>query len=234
MIAIETEYLKDILSLKLNKSFDKISKDDLKKIDSLELNQLDIVENPVSFCFKDLYAFDNLREIILNNMCIDDEAIAVLRSGTKLKSITFNNCKIGNLNFLLDLPSLEKLSFNQTPIKDYDVIKNLELKNLSLVGYKLKDLSFIPAENIKKLSLINLQIADRCLPTNLSGLEELNVSDTVIDNLSIIKKINSLRLLVVNQELIQKDKIMLFFLQRNKKLKIVDEHLIPLLAQGEM
>ena len=234
VMLIESEQLKDVLSLKLNKNINKISESDLETISDLELNSLNIIGEDTPFYFSDLLIFKNLNKLTLNNMYIDNQAITVLTANDKFKSLTFNKCKINNLNFLLKFPLLESLDFSFTPIRDFNIFKNVPLKSFSLAGYTLHDLTFLPSKSLKKLSLINVQIENNDLPSDLLNLEELNLSDTVIGNLKIIKNFTSLKRLIANEDLIQKEKIALFFACKNNNLSITDEHFIPLSLFGEI
>ena len=59
---IESEQLKDVLSLKLNKNINKISESDLETISDLELNSLNIIGEDTPFYFSDLLIFKNLNK----------------------------------------------------------------------------------------------------------------------------------------------------------------------------
>ncbi|MDD3048410.1 MAG: leucine-rich repeat domain-containing protein [Bacilli bacterium] len=142
-----------------------------------------------------------------------------------LEYLSISYSKIDNKPSSFNTPSLERVSFIETNIKDYDFLKNStlmtdlylvrnditsielltnmnDLKSLDLNDNKITDLSSL--KNKKKLTYITLhqnEIKDISVLATCDNLEEINISYNHVTNIEPLYKLEKLTQITAYEEL---------------------------------
>ncbi|MCM3443798.1 leucine-rich repeat domain-containing protein [Metabacillus halosaccharovorans] len=126
----------------------------------------------------------------LNSLYLIEEEIKDL-SGLEFAINLFDFNVFGNteeldLAPLAQLPQLNYISIDDTPIKDYSVLKNMKnLQSLSIVNNQLNDLSFLQGlKNLTDITLQNNGIKDISVFSSLKKLNFINLTNNQITDLT--------------------------------------------------
>lgn len=117
----------------------------------------------------------------------DIQDLTGLEYATNLSEFyVYGNSTALDLKPLVQLPSLYYLSIDDTPIKDYSVLKNMKkLQSLSIDNNQLKDLSFLQGmKNLTDITLQNNGIKDISALSSLTKLAIVNLANNQIKDLS--------------------------------------------------
>lgn len=146
-----------------------------------------------------LSALVNLRELTINGLSADLQGIEVLKGMPMLETLQFDNVKqLRTLDFVNNMPHLDKLSINHSPINDITPLKNkLSLQYFSLTYCdEVTDISAVSTlSNLKKFeydkysgipsyaAINNVNLISAKIPCNMlnmlsgaSNLEELTLT----------------------------------------------------------
>ena len=175
-----------------NYSFDNLRQDNnfnsflsLLKTKPQQIKSLDLSNCGLAYLPKELSLFENLEELNLseNNFQVTD--LNLLSKLHKLKSISFQNCKLREFPMvILSFTKLKKLDLFNNEIKEIPE-KLYELNSLTELEVSANDLASV-SSNIYKLTQLNLfsfaQTKIRTLPTTivrLKNLKEIYPNDTM-------------------------------------------------------
>lgn len=169
----------------------------LEKI-NLSLNKIENVET--------LNNMENLTSISLESNNITDISFLQSQSLTKLKSISFYNNKITNVNALEKAVNRENIEWLQFGYNRIFEVPNLtdykSLFFLSLHSNYLQDISFLSdLEKIRTLSLSNNKILNINVLENLKSLKNVYLENNVIKDISNISDLNLDNLNLCNNKL---------------------------------
>ncbi|PMC36589.1 hypothetical protein CJ195_14230 [Bacillus sp. UMB0899] len=117
----------------------------------------------------------------------DIQDLTGLEYATNLSEFyVYGNSTALDLKPLVQLPSLYYLSIDDTPIKDYSVLKSMKkLQSLSIDNNQLKDLSFLQGmKNLTDITLQNNGIKDISALSSLTKLAIVNLANNQIKDLS--------------------------------------------------
>ena len=131
---------------------------DIKKCKNLQ----NLRVNGMSLEFSDYKIHQGKIGRVLNAQEVDnfqEELGDILSSSNKLKEFSFtnagNNCSIGDIDFLENCKTIEKVSIAYSDITDYSVLKNCrKLKEIDLDGSQIETADdLLKLEGIEKFSL---------------------------------------------------------------------------------
>lgn len=128
----------------------------------------------------------NLEVLYLDESCLQD--ISILGNLKKLKELNLGWNEIKNLEVLAELTQLRKLYIYGNKFEDIQVLSKLtELRELYLDSNpQIQDLS--PLGSLKKLQILDLsscKLQTLSLSEDLESLQELNVSDNHLEQLTL-------------------------------------------------
>ncbi|XP_044007161.1 EIN3-binding F-box protein 1-like [Aphidius gifuensis] len=145
---------------------------------------LNIVQDNVN---ETLGQFKNLRQFILKEYDIDNNAVMEISKIKSLIELQFISCKVKEgTSFILNLPELESLTLDKMENID-DCIINLPNQSENLKCLNINGCKTVPADALKKISnLINLE------ELNLGGCEgvDSDVFASIINECAKIKKLD--------------------------------------------
>jgi len=134
----------------------------------------------------------------IQNTEITDEVLAIIGSLKNLKSLTLQNCKLGNIAALKDLENIEYLDLSNNSIYDPSPLSGMrKLTEVYLQNNVIDDLSSLENLNtIVKLDVSNNKLIKSIKPlSNLTKLEWLNADSNEISELGEIGNLKSLQYL---------------------------------------
>jgi hypothetical protein len=142
--------IRETIGKQLNKDPDRLTDEDSKKVQRLDLTRTDI--NDISLIVK----FTNLKTLILiNNPQVSD--ITVMANLTNLQTLELGGAKISNISPLVNLVKLQKLNLGVVKISDVNLLANLtNLQTLNLVGDSSKIIDIKPISNLINLQTLNI------------------------------------------------------------------------------
>ena len=201
MIEIEltSNELREDVYLKLNKDRNTpIYDEDLNRIKSVNLNGLDLLDEPTDVTIYDLVFFKNLESCVIINKEISDKELEVLNNLTSLRSLQITNCMLPkNKQITLDLNYMTVDKCSDVDIHMFSGMKQLQqLRIINCNNVTLDGISNL--ENLTDLYLQNLNIDNIDEITRLKKLEYLNLNGTKVKNLTDFK--HNKRLKVVHEE----------------------------------
>ncbi len=166
---IQTDSIKELLEIMLNKKMDSIDKNDLEKITYLRLCKTDImgIWNVDS---SDLQYFPNIEELMIEKCMVDIKMMEDINRLPKLKKITFLSCDI--VDDLKDY--FEKMSIDELVLNDVIGLNNIVFSNI-------KKLTFVNMiMNCRVENVLTLDIS-HSIKTNIdydnSYVKELIISE---------------------------------------------------------
>ena len=133
----------------------------------------------------------------VDHLLIEDDALVdldFLRDCTSLKSLTLT-CGASDFQVIGELSKLENLTLHSPNLTDLNFLSNLSL-NFLLCSYcdSLNDISSL--EGMSSLSFLSLfqcgAIEDFSVLPSLTGLEQLYLSGTTFDDLTLIESLSTL------------------------------------------
>lgn len=164
-----------------------LTEEDLNNVEEINLSNKTFSGKDKNIDLLDLKLLSNVKNIYLQYFLIDDYAITIVNSLSKLENITFASCKFINKN-ILEHPILNKMSIEYCDILDYATIAAVET-------FRILDSSKVRFEKIsKKEKIVNL-LLQNCDVRNFETVEEcnklkfLNLDGSKIDNKSVLKKL---------------------------------------------
>lgn len=205
LITIKNNDLVMYLKSVLNKSDNAFSQQELNSIVKININGLDVEGRPVKISFQEIKYFEQIESIIISNLYISNEDMAILQSQKKLKKLTFERCSFENEELIKNIP-LEELHLIYTKVKNFNFVYEMtELSELSVIKGSLNFKKLNALKNLKYLN-VSSSIVSYVDYVNLPNLERVNISYSNIENVDftfLLRKLNSLSL---DQSQIDKNK----------------------------
>ena len=198
MIEIGNKQLEKYLMFKLNKEENKFLKEDLEKINELILNPINICDEYEKINLDLIKYFVNLKKIFFINLEIPEKILNQLLNLKSLESISFEKCNFENINTLTKI-KIKDIEFINCLHTDYRFLyKMINLKSLSVVNGIL-NISGI--NNLKNLEYLELSYSTILNTTviNLPNLKELHIDNTNIYDVSIISNLPKLEKLSISE-----------------------------------
>lgn len=130
---MKTQSIINNLEFQLNKQLNNITDEDLKLIQSININRLDFNGNILDVDSNDLLNFKNVEEINISNCMIDELFLENLTKLNKLKSLNFYNADfVDGVEDFFEIKSFYKLTFDNCIGMDsisFNNINELYIKN---------------------------------------------------------------------------------------------------------
>lgn len=183
------------LPILLNKSIDKINKDDLVVIETLDIKGISEKKEPMPYYLEELHKFSNLKKIVFEHIYFSENDLDALNGLENLINIKFYKCYIENISILENKYTdliFEECKFNSAN----HFMKFTNLVSLSIIN-PITDIEFCTEElseltNLSVLKLWNVNIKDYYFLKKLTSLKTLIVNNFNLVNLNYntnIKKI---------------------------------------------
>lgn len=161
------------------------------------------------------YSFSFFDELFINeNHNANDDNVNEIVYFENLQSLSISNTTITKMDFLMKLNELEFLNVvcsAEYPITNIPSLKhNKNLEYVSLINVEIEDLNiFTELENIEMLTIapINTEIYDISGIKNLHKLRYLSLDGVKCQNLSIIFEMSDLEYLKINNGVLTKEEI---------------------------
>lgn len=225
MIKFENEQLEKYLMFKLDKQGNFFSEEELKEVEELVLNPININGEYNKIDLDIIKYFTNLKRILFINLKIPEKIIEKLSTIKSLESICFERCDFENISLLTKL-NIKEIEFVNCSLVDYSFLYNMnELKLLSIVNgvvsiegiNKLKKLQYlqlsystildidaIDLPYLKELHIDNTNIYDVSIISELYGLERLSISEEqYIENKDYYSNLSKKGIIVLNENMVE-------------------------------
>lgn len=199
MIKFENEQLEKYLMFKLDKQENFFSEKELREVEELVLNPVNINEEYNKIDLDIIKYFTNLKRILFINLKVPEKTIEKLFTINSLESIYFEKCDFENI-ILLNKFNIKEIEFVNCILADYSFLYNMnELKSLSIVN------GAISIEGINKLKKLQyLQLSYSTIldidTIDLPHLKELHIDNTNIYDVSIISELHELERISISEE----------------------------------
>lgn len=162
---------------------------DLAPLKGLELDMLDISNNPVS-------KLDPLIGMPLKTLIMEQTRVTDLTplEGLQLEHLNVKDCKISDITALNGMP-LKTLNLNATDITDIETIKSLSLETLWIPATAVTDLTPLAGKKLVSLDIERTSITSLQVLEDMESLRRLNIVDTPITDLTPLSQLRLERLL---------------------------------------
>jgi Leucine-rich repeat (LRR) protein len=127
-----------------------------------------------------------LRSLILENTSVSD--ISILK-GMSLEVLYLQNTPVTDIRPIEGMP-IRELNLMNVPISDLTIISTLPLKTLWLPGTKVSDISALQGKSLESLDLEGTAVQNFDVLATLNSLKRLNIADTAITDVSILKDLH--------------------------------------------
>lgn len=198
--------LNTYLQIKLNKTDNSFTKNDLANIKQLEIDANDLNEYQL-YEAKILNDFINLEEIIFKNISLDETWINEILKLEKLTSIRFEFSYIDSIKKLIKL-RLKKIEFIDSVCHDLEEINNFKtLNSISFIGMELGSLNILKnMPNLLEVKLSSSKFKDENILRTLDRIENLAIDHTHIKDLDFINNHINLKRLSLSKNQIEANK----------------------------
>lgn len=161
-------------------------------MESITLNQFNIVGKRVDVDITKLNEHPDLKEVIIKNFDVDDNFVQVLNNIKNLENLWFINCnfcnnlKINNVTYLRmhNCKNIRWSTIN-SGINNLDISDGEKINVEDIIGYDLKSLM------LRNISVVNLDKIEKFCNLEKLFLQEIDLNQTInYSKLKMLKKIN--------------------------------------------
>ena len=198
MIHIENEQLATEVMFQLGKMENCFSEDELKLIEEIVIDPVDILGNYAPLPIEILEYFRNLRDVTIRNKLINDSVIQSLAEKQYLTSVCFEKCDFEKAEEVTKLP-LKQIHFYDCHVNDFSFLKQMEkLEKLSIVGGRI---SFQTLELLPHLKTLRVSYSEINGSENFhsDSLEKIYLDHTNIEDFSFLKKVENLNFVSISE-----------------------------------
>ena len=200
-IELKSNEIKEDIYLKLNKDRNTpIYDTDLDKIEHLNLNSLDFLDEPTDISLYDLVFFKNLKSCCIIDKVISENETELLSKLKSIETIQFTRCVFPD-NMDVNL-CVEYLILDKCP-------------NIKIARFK-------GIKTLKQLRIVNCDNIDIDGISSLENVTGLYLQSLYLDNIDEIENMNKLQYLNLNGTKIKKE---ITKIGNNDRLKIVHEEM---------
>ena len=214
MTKIKNKKLENYWKFQLNK--ETITKDDFKKVQELQLDYDELIEEENFFNIKSIDIFPNLTKLTLTNFSIDISDFLTILELQELKELVLNQCIFENADIISTL-EVESLSLVNCIIINYNFLYSMtNLKELTLINgtISLQNLNYM--KDLEYLELSASNVEDPSTPLQLEQLKEIYLDHTNIEDLSILRNCNNLiKISISEKQYHHNEKIIPLFQEKN-------------------
>lgn len=190
-INIKNEVLKEKIYYQLKKEkTDKITIDDIKNINNISLNAINIKGDKIEYDFQEVQMLKYLNTITLSNFLINDKLIEVINSLENLNTLILNGCDYNYSNSIII--KLTKLivvggkKFDLSILNDISTIKSLRI----IYNDEFDVNNILKITNLEELYLCNSNVKNIINIIELKNLKILNLDGSKFDDCDIINKLD--------------------------------------------
>ncbi len=175
IVEVPDKELKRIINEQLGKAADS----DITKLDMLELDELNLNNQPITDLTGLEYA-ENLYILDISNTGVTD--LTPLRYIADINTLDISNTRVTDLTPLGDLSSIYRLDISNTEVTDLTPLENtMYLQNLDMSNTEVTNIA--PLENVWELNTLNISATK---VTDLTPLNKINTLNAVYaDNMEI-------------------------------------------------
>ncbi len=199
MIKIDNTDLANYIMFKLDKEDNSFSREELNQIDEIIINPININGEYEKINLEVIKLFLNLKKILFKNLAIDENTINNLFSMETLESIYFEKCELKNENLLKDL-QIKEIGFINCNIVDYSFV--YEMSNLQSLAIVNGVVSISGVNKLKKLEYLQLSYSSMIdiEKLNLPFLKELHIDNTNLMDTSNLENLTNLQRIGISEE----------------------------------
>ncbi len=199
MIKIDNTDLANYIMFKLDKEDNSFSREELNQIDEIIINPININGEYEKINLEVIKLFLNLKKILFKNLAIDENTINNLFSMETLESIYFEKCELKNENLLKDL-QIKEIGFINCNIVDYSFV--YEMSNLQSLAIVNGVVSISGVNKLKKLEYLQLSYSSMIdiEKLNLPFLKELYIDNTNLMDTSNLENLTNLQRIGISEE----------------------------------
>lgn len=199
MIKIDNTDLANYIMFKLDKEDNSFSREELNQIDEIIINPININGEYEKINLEVIKLFLNLKKILFKNLAIDENTINNLFSMETLESIYFEKCELKNENLLKDL-QIKEIGFINCNIVDYSFV--YEMSNLQSLSIVNGVVSISGVNKLKKLEYLQLSYSSMIdiEKLNLPFLKELHIDNTNLMDTSNLENLTNLQRIGISEE----------------------------------
>ena len=211
-MCIQDKILLDYLEDNYNVTKKEINEEFIKNIEIINLDKI--------INYNELLLFKNLKELILNNIIVDNNLYKVL-SKLNIKKITFIDCRLESFEYFNN--NLEYLAFNNCEIENiYEIGKFKNLNSLYLDEVNEINLEYFPnIKFIENISFLNTKVINEDKLIILDKIKNLCLTGTNIKNIDTLAYNETLKKLVIDKEIYDNNKKVIEQLIKNG-VEVVD------------
>lgn len=192
MINLKTVEIDKYIHEQLIKPYsDKLTEQDLIKINKIILNKYNIKGEEIEYHYSDLKLLSNLERCSLEIIDINDDLIENLNTLKHIKTIEFSHNKIKTAKTISC--NLYKIVLNFVTENVLNLIENCEsVETIEIIesdGIDINDL--IKFKNIKNLYLYNCRISNSGMLKSLYNLETLKLDGSKLDDENILNELSN-------------------------------------------
>lgn len=191
-MTIKNQYLKENIYNTFSKKMDEnISENELKKIKSIVINNVNEKLERIHYDAEDFECIKYVEKLIIQKLTITNEIMQKINNMQNLKSISFNYCRFeNNIQLVNNIETLivvypEKFDFkNHVNLNKVTFLKLINVDNI--------DINDLMNYEIEELYLYNCAIKNLKELTNLESLRILKLDGSKFDDdsLELLKKKN--------------------------------------------
>lgn len=163
--------------------------EDYSQLKDLNLNRLEIIGANI-----DCESLKNAKTYSLslyNCSLKNNDALSEMSS---LESLSFQFCKIGNIEFIANLKKLNSVTLSNADVADFGPLANTNLNSLNINLCQVDDWSFIQhMTSLTELSVAYTNFEDFSILTGLKNLNTLDLSYSFINNLDGLEKLSKIK-----------------------------------------
>lgn len=167
-----------------------------------ELGQLSevIIQEGEQPLIDSLTALSELKCLAIYDSNIND--ITAIRELKKMTEFYLKNCNVKDISVLGDLEKLETVAIQDCDVEDISALKNINLYYLTVEGTRIQSIPTLPS-SIEQLYLENNQINDISGLKDLKNLSLLILNNNKITNLESLRYLKKLDILEIQNNCVQ-------------------------------
>lgn len=222
LINIENKNLANYIMFKLNKNYNRFTKQELNKITEIVIDYKD--EDESSFVFlEELLKLQNIEIITIRNGYIFNDNYNIFLKLEHLKDITFEKCEFENADLMASL-NLKSLSLINCNIGNYLFINTFEnLEQLTIINGAIEIEKINKLRNLRYLQISYSNIIDNN-KLDINTLNELYIDNINICNFAFLNKLDNLKKVSIDEEQYNRNKILFDNLMK-KNILVVNENM---------
>lgn len=194
---IENLYLIKLINQELGTEKNSFTLEELNEIKSLNIEE--------KIDFSELLCLKGILELKLYDLELTNVEIDIISRIESLNSLYLLNCEVQSFSNLVD-KELDTLYIYNSSIGDIKILNNLNVVNLFLEDMDTIDLDDISLiRNVESLSLNDTKVLNEYKLIFMDKIVNLAIANTGIDNIDTLVGNDTLKYLVIDEEIFKKN-----------------------------